>query len=119
LPWRPDIFLPVDPDLPRNGDRLDPAGDRIRLRLNREGGRIVDFVVQYETPTVGAAHSHAVVLRSDLTHAPHVDRYDRFGGFRQEWLPPHLSPEQMIDWVVDDIRKRWRSLRRTFYRGLR
>ena len=118
MPWRPDFFLPINPDDPRNRDRLDPQGERIRLRLNRDGANLVDFVVQYETPTPNGEHSHAVVLRSDMTHAPHVDRFDRFGRHRQEWLPATLSPSDTITLVLQDIRMYWRTMRAAYFEGL-
>lgn len=118
MPWRPDFFVPLQPSDPRNDDRLDPRGERIRIRLNRDGGTLVDFVVQYETPTPDAAHSHAVVLRSDMTHAPHVDRYDQFGRRRQEWLPAHLSPDETLGRIVHHIQTAWEHLRDVYYEGL-
>jgi hypothetical protein len=118
LPWRPDFFVPIDPADPRNDDRLDPRGERIRVRLNREGGQLVDYVVQYETPTPDATHSHAVVLRSDMSHAPHYDRFDRFGGERRDWLPPHLTPKQTVRRALDDILRDWRTMQQDYFEGL-
>jgi len=76
VPWEADFFIPLEPEDPGNGARLDPGGERIRMRLNKESGRVVDFVVQDETPMVGGTSSHAPVSRSDGSHAPHVDQYD-------------------------------------------
>ncbi len=119
MPWRPDFFVPLDANDPRNNDRLNPGGERVRMRLNRAGGTLVDFVVQYETPIPRTAHSHAVVLRSDMTHAPHYDQFDRFGAERRRWLPSDLSPEDTVQRALDEIIHDWRSLRRAYYKGLR
>lgn len=117
LPWT-EFFIPLDLDDPRNYDRHDPGGDRIRVRLN--GADLADFVVQYETPTVavGPGQGHAAVLRSDGTHAPHYDWYDRFGRTRTTWLPPDLSPKQTVDRAIRDIKGGWRAMRRNYYGGL-
>jgi gamma-glutamylcyclotransferase (GGCT)/AIG2-like uncharacterized protein YtfP len=118
VPWRPDFFVPLQPYDRRNDDRLDPKGERIRVRLNRERGELVDFVVQYETPTPRAARSHAAVLRSDGSHVPHYDQFDRFGNEQRIWLPEHLSFEETVQRALDDIEDEWTMLRRIFYRGL-
>ena len=117
MPWK-EFFIPLEPDDPRNDDRHDPGGERIRVRLN--GSDLADFVVQYETPISPfvAGQTHAPVLRSDATHAPHYDRYDRFGGKRTLWLPAHLSPKETLDKAIGDIRSGWREMRREFFRGL-
>jgi hypothetical protein len=120
VPWVPDFFLPLEPEDPGNSDRLDPAGERIRMRFNKEGSRVVDFVVQYETPIDdddGVA-SHTPVLRSDGSHGPHFDQYDRFGRKRTVPLPSSLGSRQVVDYAVAYIRASWRRLRDEFYEGL-
>jgi hypothetical protein len=119
LPWRPDFFLPLEPSDPHNRDRLDPMGERIRVRLNLDAGTLADFVAQYETPMVGAPRSHAVVLRCDMTHAPHYDRFDRFGRERRVWLPSRLTPKQVVRHAIADITNNWPTIRQVFYEGLR
>lgn len=124
MPWR-EFFIPIDPDDHRNADRQNPGGERIRVRL--AGSSLDDFVVQYETPLGGSTwrqstrrprQSHAVVLRSDGTHAPHYDVYDRFGNQRTIRLPSDLTAGDVVDRTIGDIRQRWRELRRIYYRGL-
>lgn len=119
MPWRPEFFVGLQPNDPRNADRHDPLGGRIRFRFNRSGGSLVDFVVQYETPVGDPVRSHRVVLRSDMTHAPHIDRFDRFGRHRQQWLDPSMTPSETIAWVTNFIRVNWERLRADFYEGLR
>lgn len=58
------------------------------------------------------------MLRSDRTHDPHCDRYDQFGRKRTDLLPPHLSPNEIVDWTIVDIKAHWRDMRRTYYEGL-
>jgi hypothetical protein len=109
-----EFFIPLGSADLRNRDRLAPRGERIRVRLN--GPWLDDFVVQYETPIAGK--HHAVVVRSDGTHGPHYDRYDRFGHKRTDPLPAFLSRNQTVTWCIADIKANWRSTRRSFYEGL-
>lgn len=116
MTWH-EHFIPLDPADARNEDRADPGGDRIRIRINRDGGRIVDYVVQYETPIGAGASAHATVLRSDGTHDPHYDLYYRSGRVRTVALPANLSPAEAITWAIDDIKRRWPDLRDRFFVG--
>jgi hypothetical protein len=118
MPWR-EFFIPLDENDPRNADRLEPGGERICFRLNRQGNVIVDYVIQYETPTLLRGHGHATVVRSDGSHAPHYDVYDRFGGTTTETLDPNLSAADAINWTIEDIKRRWPMMRQRFFDGLR
>lgn len=84
----------------------------------RERRRVVDFVVQYETAVDEPTRTHAVVLRSDGSHAPHYDLYDRFGAKRTMALEPWLTPEAVIAKAIADIRSEWRVMRERFDRRL-
>ncbi len=88
------------------------------MRLNTEGKRIVDFVVQYDTPTADPRRSHGVVLRSDWSHGPHFDFYDRIGRKRVVSLPPGLSPRETIEHAVAYITASWPNLAATYDKGL-
>jgi hypothetical protein len=107
-----EYFIPLDRDDPRNRLMDDPEGDRIRVRFRRVGSEIVDFVAPFEAAVDG--QGHAVVLRSDGSHAPHYDRYDRFGRKRTSWLDPNLSTKDTIKLAITDIKANWRSTRRTY-----
>ena len=117
MPWR-EFFIPLDENDPRNADRREPGGDRIRFRLNRQGVEIVDYVIQYETPAFKGRQGHATVLRSDGSHAPHYDLYDQFGGTATETLDPNLSSADAINWAIEDIKRNWRTMRQRFFDGL-
>lgn len=118
MAWR-EWFQALASTDARNADRFNPGGERIRVRLNLQRGRLVDFVVQYETPALDDGRGHHVVLRSDGTHAPHYDRYDWAGSpHATEWLDPSLSPDETVAFVIRDIVAHWVSYRDEFYRGL-
>ena len=123
MPWR-EFFIPTDPDDPRNADRQNPGGERIRVRL--AGSSLDDLVVRYETPLGGTPwrrstrrprRSHAVVRRLDGTHAPLYDVYDRFGNQETVRLPSHLTPNDVVDRALGDIEQGWREPRRNGDRG--
>lgn len=118
MPWQ-EFFIPLEPDDPRNDDRHDPAGESIRVRLN--GVDLADYVVQYETPLDDgdeAGQSHAVVLRSDGSHAPDYDRYDVLGHKSTTLLAAHLTSKDVVNLAVDDIKAGWRAMRSDYFRGL-
>jgi hypothetical protein len=48
LPWK-EFFMPLDPFDPRDPRGQEPGGERLRVRLNRVAGEVIDCVVQYET----------------------------------------------------------------------
>lgn len=118
MPRQPDIIIPLEMDDPRNADRHERGGERIRLRFNKTGSALVDYVVQYETPVPSVRGGYMIVLRSDGTHGPHFDLYDRFGNERRVWLPATLSPVETINEAVEEIRRNWPALRKRFFRGL-
>jgi hypothetical protein len=113
MPWKADILIPLDP--------VDPEGDRVRLRLNRERNVLLGFVVQYETPKTGAAGEYYAVVRYDGSYGrPHRDLLDARGETRRKSvLPDHLTFTDAAHDAVDDIRRNWRRYRSAFYRRLR
>ena len=117
MAWR-EWFQALDADGLAPSDPGNPAGDRVRVRLNLQHGQIVDFVVQYETPDPRSEHGHRIVPRSDGTHAPHDDRFDWSGKHATEWLDPAMTPREVVPFVIADVKARWEALRDAFLRGV-
>ena len=117
MAWR-EWFQALDADGLAPSDPGNPAGDRVRVRLNLQHGQIVDFVVQYETPDPTSEHGHRIVPRSDGTHPPHDDRFDWSGKHATEWLDPAMTPREVVPFVIADVKARWEALRDAFLRGV-
>ena len=113
MPWRNDFFRPLN--------REGADGERTRVRINTERGRLVDFVVQYETPNPDAAHGHFALVRYDGSHQPvHRDLLNAEGEtIRKSWLAEHLSFDEALRLAILDIDQNWRRYRDDSYRRRR
>lgn len=93
---------------------LSDDGDFLRYRLVKEGGDVVDFVVQYEVTIDG----HRVpVVRYDGSHPRcHYDRYNREGSkVEQRWLDKDLSVKDCLALGHQDLREHWQRHRARFF----
>lgn len=114
--WTQDRFIVLDEDDPRNIDRREPGGDRIRFRLKTRYGRVVDFVVQYETPTPGVNLGHTLIIRSDWSHQlPHYDVYNLRGAARKILLPRSYEAKETMQNVLTDLQRNWRRYRNDYF----
>ena len=98
-------------------DTLDLAGEDIRVRFRTERGRLVDFMVQYETTIDGRSYR---VVRYDGSHGrAHRDELDGRGDtIRKVWLPEHLTLNEAFVVGRRDIETNWRRYREAFRRRL-
>lgn len=110
MPWKDDFIRPLD--------RQGADGERARVRINTERGRLVDFVVQYETPNPDAPHGHFAVVRYDWSHYQfHRDILDVRGAtIRKIWMADHLSSDEALRQAISDIDHNWRRYRDECYR---
>lgn len=92
----------------------DTALEWLRLRVETERGRVIGFLVQYETTVAG---QRTPVIRYDSAHGfAHRDVLGRRGEFvEKQALASHLSFREALDLGVRDIRANWRRYRREFF----
>jgi hypothetical protein len=90
--------------------------DRMRVRIETERGRIIDFTIQYETVI---ATEFRPVVRYDLAHGyAHRDILDPGGAVvTKEAMPSHWTMRACLDYANADIRRHWRMYREAFRRG--
>jgi hypothetical protein len=88
--------------------------DRLEINIEKEGGHVKGFVVNYVATVAG--HDHSVV-RFDTCHGfPHKDEMDRDGRVRRKERLPAVDGHQLVDLAIDDIKANWKSYRRRFER---
>jgi hypothetical protein len=93
--------------------RLDGAGENwLRYRFETRNGRVVRFLVQYETTIDG---ERTPVTRYDDAHGqPHVDILTPNGEVAaKRWLLGLTSSQALGDGEAD-LRTNWRTYRRRF-----
>ena len=110
MPWRDDFLQPLE-------EERFTEGERLRIRLNTERGVVVDFVVQYETPSAERPEEHLAVVRYDGSHQrPHRDILDTKGRTaRTTWLAEHLTQGEAVKFAIAEIKANWRRYRQDFY----
>lgn len=93
-------------------DEID-ATDQIRYRIRTVNGRVVDFVVQYETTIGGQVFP---VVRYDASHdRGHRDILDRNGDTVEKyWLPEHMDFKECLAYGVNDIKENGTKYRDKF-----
>jgi len=88
--------------------------DRLEIEIEKEGGRVTGFVINYVATVAGQDHS---VVRFDTCHGfPHKDEMYRDGGLRRKERLPELNGHQLVDLAIDDIKTNWKIYRRRFER---
>jgi hypothetical protein len=120
MPWK-ERLIPLDLSDPRNADRDDPQGDRVRFRINVVRGEVVDFLIQYETPVAGFETSHRPVIRFDGSHGEahyHVLAIDGTE-VRRHRLPRHLDYQKAVQLAQTMIKQDWKRLQAEFFRRRR
>lgn len=85
-------------------DSFVEPGNRLRVRISTDGGRVVAFTVQYET-LVG--DRFVPVVRYDSQHeSPHRDTLNRRGDVIDKlWI--HSPMEDALQFAIDDVREKW------------
>ena len=88
-----------------------PESDRLGVQFSLEGGRVLRFVVQYETRL---ADKYVPVVRYDTAHGtPHRDLLD-INGNSLEKTDLDLTNEEALSLGWNDLTKNWRSYRAAF-----
>lgn len=84
--------------------------DRLEITIEKEGGRVNGFVVNYVATVGGQDHS---VVRFDTRHgSPHKDVMSRGGRVEhKDWMPT-VDGHRIIDIAIDDIKGNWKTYRR-------
>ena len=93
------------------------SDNRRRVLFTRDRGRIVEFVVQFETYLDG---KWKPVIRYDCSHGtPHRDVYDRRGRRVRIHEALRVSPtnEEALTFAVQDLNERWQRYLYQFIRG--
>ncbi|MFN8591648.1 MAG: hypothetical protein U0031_09340 [Thermomicrobiales bacterium] len=82
------------------------------MRIWKENGQVVRFVVQYETTINGR---RVPVVRYDTAHGfPHRDEMFRSGAQVKTPMPETLTLYQALQVAEADIRPHWRTYRQQF-----
>jgi len=88
--------------------------DRLEIMIEKEGGRVEGFVVNYVATIAGRDHS---VVRFDTRHGfPHKDEMFPGGRANRKVRLPDMDGRRLIVMAVDDIKANWRAYRRRFER---
>lgn len=93
------------------------SDNRRRVLFTKNRGRIVEFVVQFETFVDGRWKS---VVRYDSSHGfPHRDLYDRRGRKvkAHEALKSCSTAEEALTFALQDINQNWQRYLDRFLRG--
>jgi hypothetical protein len=100
-------------------DPLDEAAQEwMRVRIWLRAGRVLRFVVQYETTLAGM---RMPVVRYDAAHgSAHRDRLDHRGvEVAKDFMHDYLSLADALVHAERDVRENWRRYREVFLRDLR
>ena len=90
--------------------------NRIRVRFTKDRGRILDFVVQYETQVKGEWQA---VIRYDTAHGrPHTDVM-RPDGNKEKRLLHFPNFNDAFAYAEEDVKTNWESYRREYIREVR
>lgn len=87
----------------------------LRVRFTTLRGRIVSYMVQYETTVQGRRFP---VVRYDTSHGrPHRDRMYLSGRREKLWPKDDMSYNKRVDFAIDEIGHHWERYREEFFRG--
>lgn len=94
--------------------KISPSsGDRLRLRIETEKGKIVDIVIQYEAEFGGEWHP---IVRYDCSHG-FLHRDVMLPGGKEEKYPLDIPDlKTALLYAEQDIKDRWKWYRER-YRG--
>lgn len=89
------------------------ATDRIRVRFKKDRGKIIEFVVQYETLLRGKWQP---VIRYDTAHGePHTDVI-RPDGTKEKRLLHFPNFNDAFSYAEEDIKANWKQYRQRYLR---
>lgn len=93
-------------------DTITPR-DRLRYRIRTDQGKVVDFVVQYETMIDG---DFRPVVRYDASHGRgHKDVLGRNEDtIHKEWLPEYFDTKEALRYEARDLRDNWKRYRHEY-----
>ena len=87
--------------------------DRIRVRFKKDRGKILEFVVQYETWVRGGWQ---VIVRYDTAHGKaHTDVY-RPNGTREKRLLHFPNFNGAFSYAEEDIKANWEHYRQRYFK---
>lgn len=78
--------------------------DRIRVKIYKSDGRVIEFVVQFESLIEGRWRE--IIRYDNRDKPPHRDVYD-VKGKRYKNEIPNVTPESLIPWCIKDIKENW------------
>ena len=87
--------------------------DRIRVRFKKERGRIIEFVVQYETQV---ADEWKPVIRYDTAHGRAHTDVIRPDGSREKRLLHFPNYNEAFSYAEEDVKSNWERYRREYLR---
>jgi len=86
--------------------------ERIRVRFKKDRGRIVEFIVQYETLL---RDEWTVIVRYDTAHGqPHTDVL-KPDGTKEKTLLHFPNYNDAFSYAEEDIRANWGNYRRRYF----
>jgi hypothetical protein len=89
------------------------ARDRMRVRFKKDRGKIIEFVVQYETLLRGKWQA---VIRYDTAHGePHTDVI-RPDGTKEKRLLHFPNFNDAFSYAEEDIKTNWKQYRQRYLR---
>lgn len=87
--------------------------DRIRVQFRKDRGKILEFVVQYETLVMD---EWKVVVRYDTAHGqPHTDVI-RPDGTKEKRLLHFPNFNDAFSYAEEDVKVNWEHYRRSYFR---
>jgi len=88
--------------------------DRLEIMVEKEGGKVTEFVVNYVATVAGQDFS---VVRYDTAHGfPHKDLVRRDGTVERKEPMPGLDWHHLVDMAIDDLKLNWQTYRRRIER---
>jgi len=86
--------------------------ERIRVRFKKDRGRIVEFVVQYETLV---RDEWMAIVRYDTAHGqPHTDVF-KPDGTKAKTLLHFPNYNDAFSYAEEDVRTNWENYRRRYF----
>ena len=87
--------------------------DWIRIRIDKQRGRVIHYTAQYETEIDG---ERGPVIRHDSAHGfPHIDVLNRRGEVVSKTpLPGTPSLNDALQIAVADLKRNWKAYRARF-----
>ena len=89
--------------------------DRKRFHLEMDRGRVIGFVVQYET-LVG--ERWRPVIRYDTAHGyPHIDILNQRGRVVEKVELTHMDYKDALNFADYDVSSNWEAYKQKFFKG--